>query len=265
MPSYNTEVIVTSARRYGEADRLLILFSKDRGRFSAIAKSARKPKSSLRGGSEVFIRATYQLAEGRSLHIVRQIEIIDAHLGIRENWRRLQMAGHVAEIVNKVSVEKIPDPELYGYLANALKGTSDGSDDAVIRFKAEVLNHLGVFPELAGCAACATSRVKGDVHLSNEHHGFLCVDCAKDKGIWHPVPMSVLYLLHGLREGQGDLIDPDLSDDEVKEILEQGDEILTMLIQVFLQHGLKTTGATRHARNSKMKNDKKLAKDADNN
>ena len=145
MPSYNTEAIVTSARRYGEADRLLILFSIDRGRFSAIAKSARKPKSTLRGGSEVFIRAKYQLAEGKSLHIVRQIEIIDPHLGIRENWRRLQMAGHVAEITNKVSVEKIPDPELYGYLACALKGVSDGSDDAVIRFNIVSANGIKYF------------------------------------------------------------------------------------------------------------------------
>jgi len=253
--SYNTEAIVIAARRYGEADRLLTLFSVDRGRFSAIAKSARKPKSSLRGGTETFIRANYQLAEGRTLHIVRQVEIIDPHLGIRENWRRLQMAGHVAEISNKVSDEKIPDPGLYNLLAKALDGVSKGNDDAVIRFKAGVLSHLGVFPELAGCAACGKSRVKGNVHLSSETHGFLCGECAKDKGSWHPVSMKLLYVLHGLRNGDENVIDPDLDEDEKSEILDKSDEILTMLLQVFLQHGLKTTSGMRKARNSKSNND----------
>lgn len=255
MASYNTEAIVTASRRYGEADRLITLFSLEHGRFTAIAKSARKPKSTLRGASETFVRAKYQLAEARTLDIVRQVEIIDAHLGLRDDWRRLQMAGHVAEIANKVSDERIPDPELYAMLAQALHGISEGVEDAVIRFKAGVLSHMGIFPELAGCAACGKSRVKGSVHLSNEFHGFLCGDCAKEKGAWHPVSMPVLYILHDLRNGNEGVIDDKLNEEERKKLLEQCDEILTMLLQVFLQHALKTTSAARRVRNSSPKND----------
>ncbi|HDS30528.1 MAG TPA: DNA repair protein RecO, partial [Firmicutes bacterium] len=113
MAGFITEGIVTGVRRYGEADRLITIFSRDRGKIGAIAKSSRKPKSTIRGASEAFVKARFELAEGKSLAIVRSAEIVDPHLQIRDNWRSLQFAGHVAEIVNKMSEDGVPDPDLY--------------------------------------------------------------------------------------------------------------------------------------------------------
>ncbi len=261
MAAFVSEAIVTGSRRYGEADRLLTLFTRDRGRIGAIAKSARKPKSSIRGASEPFVRAKFELAEGKSLAIVRSAEIIEPHLGLRENWARLQLAGHVAEIANKMSEEGVPDPDLYDLLARALD--SIGKDEAngnsgVVRFKVGLLDHLGVFPDLSGCAKCGSSRVKGDVHLDQANHGFLCGDCAKEYQVYHPVQMSVLHCVHAIRTG-ADL------EETASEILESADDLLTTLLQAFLQAGFKTAPAARQARSAERRRGKDTLMSEDNN
>lgn len=249
---------MTLARRYGEADRLLILLTRERGRLSAVAKSARKPKSSLRGATEPFVRARFELAEGRSLAIVRQTEIIDAHLAIRGSWARLQLAGHIAEIANKMGEEHVPDAELYQLVAEALEGINGGLPDAVLRFKTALLDHLGIFPALTGCARCGKGRVKGDVHLDSSRFGFLCSECAGELGLRNPIPMRVLHILHAFRNQQHLLETVDM------ELLEKADETVTELIQAFLQAGLKTASAARKAFAAERDREKEGSSSADN-
>jgi DNA repair protein RecO (recombination protein O) len=255
--SFVTEAIVTGARRYGEADKLVTLLTRARGRLTAIAKSARKPKSSLRGATEPFVRAKFELAEGRSLDIVRQTEIIDAHLGLRGSWRRLQLAGHVAEIANRMGEERFPDPELYDLLSEAIDGISEGVRDAVVRFKVGLLYHMGVFPDLSGCAKCGASRTRGNVHLDMKGHGFLCGSCAKALHVYHPVPMKVLHVLHSYRNG-GD--SPQAVDES---LIDTAEDVLTAMLQAFLQQGFKTSQAARQARAGGNKPDKKQGGESD--
>ena len=90
--------------------------------------------------------------------------------------------------------------------------------------------------------------MKGDVHLSTGSHGFLCSDCAKENAVWHPVSMDSLYVLHDLREGGEGKPSGDLGSDELDDLFKRCDDILTVLIQVFLQHNLKTAKAARMVR-----------------
>jgi len=252
--SYVTEAIVIGVRRYGEADRLVTLFTRDRGRLTCIAKSARKPTSRLRGISEPFVRSKMELAEGKTLDILRQAEVIDAHLGLRGSWSRLQLAGHVAEIATKLSDEKVPDEVLFELLGEVLDSISNDRRNAVIRFKARLLEHMGVYPDLSCCVRCGSEKVKGDVHLDSSYHGFICAECAKETGTWRPVPMSVLYLLHELQNGN----DPGEQDTDKFEMV---DDILTNLLQQFIQAGFKTASAARHARKAGLCDNKKASED----
>lgn len=237
-----TNAVVTSSRRYGEADRLITLLTESHGRIGAIAKSSRKPKSRLRGASEPFVIARFELAEGKSLAIVRHAEILTANLPLRENWTRLQLAGHVAEIANRMSEEGVPDPVLYEIVARALFGLCRGDNSAVLNFKAGLIDHLGIFPELAGCVSCGKMRVRGQVHFDAQNHGFLCPDCAAEKQVYHPVPMKVLHIIHESRKGEDVGAEYDL------EQMEKAEDLLTLMLQGFLQAGFKTVKAARHAR-----------------
>jgi DNA repair protein RecO (recombination protein O) len=247
--SFVTEGIVIGARRYAEADRLIVIFTRDRGKLSAIAKSARKPRSKLRGGTEAFVRANFEFAEGKTLSIVRHAEVISAGLKLRDDWKLLQLAGHISEIAKKLSEEHVPDEEFYELIANAIEKVGEGDIEAVQIFKAKTLEHMGIFPEIGRCMKCGTSKSSGIVHLDLTRDGFLCADCAADTQVYHPVSMKVLHLLRTLYE-TGSVPD-EFSDDD----REKADEVMTLLLQGFIQAPFKTwRGAKKYLTNKQTKN-----------
>ena len=241
--SFVTDAVVLGAMRYGEADRIITLLTVDHGRLNAIAKSARKPNSSFHASTESFIQGRFELAEGRSLAILRHAEIINPHLKIRDSWSRLQLAGHVCEISAKMGEEKHPDPELYAFTCAALESIDKGDPKAVLIFKVSLLDHMGVFPELGGCVRCESRKAKGQVHLDERAGGFLCADCAKETGCYRPVPMEVLHVLNAVKSSM-DV--PDATEDT----LDLAEDLLTQLLQAFLQAGFKTVAAARQARSA---------------
>ena len=244
MPAYVTDAVVIHALRYGEADRLVTLFTLERGKLTAIAKSCRKPTSRLRGATEPFTVSKFEIAEGRSLDIIRSVEIIDPNLGLRDSWTRLQLAGHVAEIAAKITDERFPDAEFYDLILLALRSISQGDNTGVIRFKGRILNHMGIFPDLTGCSGCRSGKVRGDVHLDIHGSGFLCKDCAAETHVFHPVDMDVLYILTAVRDGA----EPEKS--YGRETWDRAEDVLTILLQSYMQQNLKTASAARHARSN---------------
>ncbi|MCB0031542.1 MAG: DNA repair protein RecO, partial [Anaerolineales bacterium] len=77
--SFRVEGIVLRRSDFGEADRLLTLFTKEQGKIRAIAKGARKPQSRKTGHVELFMRTQFLLGTGRSLAIVTQAELIEPY------------------------------------------------------------------------------------------------------------------------------------------------------------------------------------------
>ena len=92
--TYRTEAIVLKRTDFGEADRLLTLFSKDLGKISAIAKGARKPQSRKTGHVELFMRSKFFIAKGRNLDIITQAEMVDPHAPLREDLLRVSLASY---------------------------------------------------------------------------------------------------------------------------------------------------------------------------
>jgi len=74
---YRTEGIVLKSKDYGEADKLLTIFTRARGKAQAIVKGVRKQKSRLRGGVQPLTLSDFQMYEGRSLDTVIQAEVRD--------------------------------------------------------------------------------------------------------------------------------------------------------------------------------------------
>lgn len=250
-----------NAFRYAEADRILVLLTKDRGRFGAIAKSARKCNSSLSGASEPFVHAKYELAPGRSLAIVRSAEIIDPHLAIRESWTNLQLAGHISEIASMMGVENHPDTELYEITLRAFREVNLKTPHAVLMYKLRLLDILGISPHIDNCLECGAKRVKGKIHLHQSKGGFVCSSCAKRLEIYHPIPMEALYIIKAVKDNSQV---PELPDN----LFDIADDLATNLLQSFLQKGFRTYPAVRHVReavNIHNRNNKSGERHHDNN
>ena len=158
MPAYTTVAVVLRRLHYGETDNILTLYSPDKGRFSAIAKGARKAISRLSGATEVLTCTRFGLATGKSLEIVTQVEVQESFAHLRQELNRLAHGLYLADLVDHSVEDHAPNPVLYDLLLAGLRQTQtlDPPELAARWFEVQVLSDLGYAPNLAECAACQT-------------------------------------------------------------------------------------------------------------
>lgn len=111
--SYSSEGVVLARRNFGEADRILVLYTKSLGRISLIAKGVRHPKSRKRGHVEVFNYIRFQAAKGRGLDLIVEAEAIDDFSLVRKNLKRISLAYYFAEVLGRITHENEPNEELF--------------------------------------------------------------------------------------------------------------------------------------------------------
>jgi DNA repair protein RecO (recombination protein O) len=178
--SLKIEGIVLRSLRYGEADRILHLYTPDRGRISAIAKGVRRAKSRFGGRLEPFFRLNLVLYEGRSeLLTVTSAETVAAHPRLREDARALDGAARACEAVARVFDDGDPHAGVYHLLANEL-ALLDGDPARAGRanalaFRLKLLLAAGFAPHLAGCASCGEQEHL--VGFSGAAGGVVCAAC----------------------------------------------------------------------------------------
>jgi DNA repair protein RecO (recombination protein O) len=177
---FKTEAVVLRSIRYGEADRILHLYSRDRGRIGAIAKGARRVKSRLGGRIEPLARVNLVLRQGRGdLATVTAVDTVDAHPALRETWPSLQRATQAGDAVLKLLDSEEPNEPAYNLLCRELQlldrepGTATRAH--ALTFRLKLLLAAGFAPELAACASCGERE-----HLSAfsaSAGGVVCPGC----------------------------------------------------------------------------------------
>src|ERR1700755_3028226 len=153
------EAMVLRSMRYGEADRILHLFTPDRGRLSAIAKGVRRAKSRFGGRLGPYFRLQLVLYQGRSdLLTVTNAETLHGHPRLREHGGALDGAARACDAVARIFDDGEPHSGVYHLLANELallNGDPDRSGRAnALAFRLKLLLAAGFAPHLAGCASC---------------------------------------------------------------------------------------------------------------
>lgn len=177
---YRVQAIVLKRSDFGEADRLLTLFTPDLGKIRAIAKGARKPLSRKSGHVELFTHSALLIARGRHLDLVTQAETLDAFMPLRENLDRLGFAYYLAELVDQFLGENVENPLLFDLLLHALRWLGEaGTDPALLArfFELHLLKHVGYQPQLFKCVNCGKSIEPVDNYFSADAGGVLDPDC----------------------------------------------------------------------------------------
>jgi DNA repair protein RecO (recombination protein O) len=178
--SIKTEGIVLRSLRYGEADRILHLYTPTRGRISAIAKGVRKAKSRFGGRLEPFFRLDLVLYEGRSeLLTVTSAETVAAHPRLREHAGALDGAARACEAVARIFDDGDPHTGVYHLLANELalldRDPARAGQANSLAFRLKLLLAAGFAPQLAGCASCGEAEHL--VGFSGAAGGVVCAAC----------------------------------------------------------------------------------------
>jgi DNA repair protein RecO (recombination protein O) len=178
--SFKTEAIVLRSIRYGEADRVLHLYTPDRGRVGAVAKGVRRVGSRLGGRLEPLSRVRLVLHQGRGeLCTVSQADTLHAHTALRERRASLERATQACEAVLRLLDSTESNRPAYNLLCNQL-GLLDASAGAAGRaqaltFRLKLLLAAGFAPELAACAACGEVEHLGA--FSPSAGGVVCAGC----------------------------------------------------------------------------------------
>jgi DNA repair protein RecO (recombination protein O) len=182
-----TEAVVLRSMRYGEADRILRLYTPHRGRVSAIAKGVRRARSRFGGRLEPFFRLHIELHEGRGeLLTVTGAQTIDGHAHLRGDARALDAAARACDAVGRLFETSEPHPGVFNLLCRQLSLLDEraaevgergatGGRAAALAFRLKLLLAAGLAPQLGACASCGEREHL--VGFSGAAGGVVCAAC----------------------------------------------------------------------------------------
>jgi DNA repair protein RecO (recombination protein O) len=180
--NFKTEAVVLRSIRYGEADRILHLYSRESGRLGAIAKGVRKPRSRFGGRLEPFFRLNLVLHRGRGdLHTVTAAETVEGHARLRSSSRGIAAAGDACGAVLRLLDGAEPNDPAYNLLCRYLALVDEDPEgeaaglSGMVTFRLKLALAAGFSPELSGCSRCGA-----DDHLtafSGAAGGVVCPTC----------------------------------------------------------------------------------------
>lgn len=194
---YRSEGIVLRRQDFGEADRLLTLYTQDFGKIRVIAKGARKPHSRKAGHVELFMRSKMLFATGRNIDLLTQVELQEAYRPLREDLVRVTYASHVVELLDRFTAENDNHPELFQLLADALGWLVETRDLMLTAryYELRLLSLVGYEPRLFQCVGCGETLAPRDQFFSPEMGGVLCPECQRADARALPLSLAALKVL----------------------------------------------------------------------
>lgn len=147
--SFTSEGFILARRNFGEADRIIDVYSKGKGKISLIAKGVRRPKSRKRGHLEIFSKISFQVAFGKGMGILTEAETIDSFQEVRKSIKKVSLAYYFMEVVGKITHEDEGNIEFYDFLSLIMERLKKEKGLKKLRndFVAGTLKILGYWPK----------------------------------------------------------------------------------------------------------------------
>ncbi len=201
---YSTPAIVLRQRKLGDADKILTLYTARFGKLDAVAKGVRRARSRMAGHVEPLTQATVQLAKGKNLDIVTQVETIESFQAIRDDLDRLSRGLYAAELLDKFTEPREEHFDLYRLLLETLRRIATRPDfDTPVRFyEMGLLDTLGYRPELEVCVKCRRPLAAVTNSWSAALGGIVCPSCRNEELVARPLSPNGVKLLRLLLHGR---------------------------------------------------------------
>ena len=178
----NTKIngIILSESNLGDFDKMLTMLTPGMGKISCVAKGARRPKSALLAGTQIFCFGEYLVYKGSNTYHINSVEPIEVFYNIRTDLDKLKYAVHINKIVQDVTQENQNSYKILQLLLNTLYTISetDKNLDLVLSvFKLRILCILGYTPKINECVNCKEKENLKSFSLRD--NGFKCESCAR--------------------------------------------------------------------------------------
>ena len=184
MPLLTTEGIVLKSQSLGEADKLVTLFTVDRGKVRGVAKGARRGRTRYGASLEPFTHLGLVLYERRPGVLLRinQTEILHHFIKIREDLERISAASLMVRLTSLLSPDGEANSGLFGLLLQALSRLEKRNKDTELTsrfFEIQLLKHSGYLPRMDRCLRCQRGIDHVSVYFSPMAGGTVCSSCSK--------------------------------------------------------------------------------------
>jgi DNA repair protein RecO (recombination protein O) len=180
MATYPTRALVLRKTKLGETDTILTLLAAGGHQVRAVAKGLRKPGGRFGARLEPFAVVDLLLHTGRSLDVITEAQTVATHAALREDLDRSAAASVVVDVLDKISVEGQPEPQLFAMSTTTLDVMEQAPVESLgallLAFLVKAMAMHGYRPQLESCACCA-QEVGESREFSVSGGGSLCPQC----------------------------------------------------------------------------------------
>ena len=158
MRTFKTEGIIIKRSNFGEADRIVTVFTRRHGKIKVLAKGVRRITSRRGPNIELFNQVTLFIHKGRSFDILEEAEVLNTFSKLRKNLDLVSLAYHVCELVDGLCPENQAHPKVYDLMLEVLSELETG---LIHKFEIDLLSELGYIPKVSVDKIDTTSFIEG--------------------------------------------------------------------------------------------------------
>lgn len=183
MNNFVTDAINLKSYNLSESDKIIVMYSKDKGLIRGVAKGVKKPKSKLGARMDLLVANKLMLYKGKSMDRICQADVLNTFTKTRQNMDKIFYSMYITEVVNNFGVEGDPcSSEVYDILYKALDKISEAENFveimlSVIKFQLKMMQISGFGIEFDTCLCCGEPIKSENMYFSSQMGGIICAEC----------------------------------------------------------------------------------------
>lgn len=247
MNNYVTEAINLKSYNLNDADKIIVMYSKENGLIKGVAKGIKKPKSKLGARMDLLVANSLQLLKGRSMDTIIQAQTLNNFKKSREDFDKIMFSSYVSELVmNLGEGSESASKDIYELLYKALNRISNSNEKkdvliATIKFQLKILLIMGFCVELDTCLCCGERVLDEEMFFSSKMGGIICEECNEHLGVKLKMHHKIRDFLEAMLQ-----FDFDFESDYDKKATEKVCQVCFNLLDEYIKiHTNKKTKTTK--------------------
>lgn len=183
MNNFVTDAINLKSYNLSECDKIIVMYSREKGLIRGVAKGCKKPKSKLGARMDMLVANKLMLYKGRNLDTICEAKALNTFRKNRSDMDKLFNSMYISEVINHFGVEDDPcSAEIYDLFYKALEKIAESKDKkeiliAVIKFQLKIMQIAGFGVELDSCLCCREQILQENMYFSSQMGGVICENC----------------------------------------------------------------------------------------
>lgn len=191
METFTVEAVVLKTDDFGDANRVVTLFTKEFGKLEANAYGCRRSRSPLSGAMQMFNHISATLIHGSKVDTIREADILNFYDALTKDLERLAYASLLFEIVNRMTFPRQRELETFNLLIKSLPALSTRNPRVAALIGAcQFMETSGMQLNFSRCVHCGT-ELDGDAAISLLDGGAVCVNCIDAAQDVRPYPEAL--------------------------------------------------------------------------